>query len=129
MTAWVASPSLRLAVAAVGFFLVNTVPVAVVIALTEGSDARPGTGGALRAWLGIAQLTFPYFLSSAGVAAAVLTTAARVGWWVPALVLPIMLAFYWSYRKIFSLSSRFWSDTQRKGVQSQSVVDKQDVLA
>ena len=124
MTTWVTSPSLRLGVAAVGFFLVNTVPVAIVIALTEGPKPRPGSGGVARAWLGISQLTFPYFLASTGVAAAVLTTAARVGWFVPALVLPVMLVFYWSYRKIFSLSSRFWSDTQRRGVQAQTVDEK-----
>ncbi len=117
---WVASPSLRLGVAAAGFFLVNTVPVAIVIALTEGQGSSQGAFGN---WLEISQLTFPYFLASAGVAAAVLTTAARVGWLVPALVLPVMLAFYYSYRKL--VSAKLWADIPRKGAQSQTVDEKQ----
>jgi hypothetical protein len=119
MAGWVASPSLRLGVAAAGFFLVNTVPVAIVVALTEGQEPY----AVFRTWLGVSQLTFPYFLASAGVAAAVLTTAARVGWLVPALILPVMLAFYYSYRKL--VSSRLWADVPRKDVQSQGVGEKQ----
>lgn len=131
MSGWVASPSLRLGVAAAAFFLVNTVPVAIVIALTEGSaagspsqTAPESSRGFFATWLGITQLTFPYYLASAGVAAAVLTAAARVGWVVPASILPVMLAFYWSYRKIFSLASRMGSDGLRKGVQSQGAGEK-----
>lgn len=139
MSAWVASSSLRLGVAAAAFFVVNTVPVAIVIALTEGSassaqshpaSAASGSSsqrGFVATWLGITQLTFPYYLASAGVAAAVLTAAARVGWLVPALILPVMLAFYWSYRKIFSLAQRMGSDALRKGLQSQGVDEKAGV--
>lgn len=113
----VASPSLRLGVAALGFLLVNTVPVAMVIFLTEGRNV-------LRTWWEIFELTFPYFLASAGVAAAVLTLAAHTGWLVPALILPVMLAFYFSYRKL--ASSKLWTDMQRKGVQAQGVGEKKE---
>jgi hypothetical protein len=123
MAGWVASPSLRVGVAAAAFFLVNTVPVAIVIALTEGAAGSGSSGGFFSTWLGISQLTFPYFLASAGVAAAVLAAATHVGWLVPALVLPVMIAFYWSYRKIFS-PSRLGSDTLRKSVQSQGMGER-----
>jgi hypothetical protein len=124
MTGWVPAPPLRVALAAAAFFLVNTVPVAVVIVLTEGPSASGPPRSVFATWLGISQLTFPYFLASAGVAAAVLTAAARVGWVVPALILPVMLVFYYSYRKIFSLGSRLGSDALRKGAQSQGVGEK-----
>jgi hypothetical protein len=126
MAGWVASPSLRLGVAAAAFFLVNTVPVAIVISLTESQSDRAVSGRGIsrgfRAWLGITQLTFPYFLASAGVAAAVMTAASHVGWLVPAAILPVMLVFYYSYRKL--VSSRLAADALRKGVQPASVGDK-----
>jgi hypothetical protein len=124
MAGWIAAPSLRLGVAAAAFFLVNTVPVAIVISLTEGQTAPGSSRGVFATWLGLSQLTFPYFLASAGVAAAVLTAAVRVGWLAPALILPVMLVLYFSYRKIFSLASRFGSDVLRKGVQSQGIDER-----
>src|SRR5262249_48742747 len=92
----VASPSLRLAIAAAGFFLANTIPVAIVIYLTEGKSIA-------RTWLGMFQISFPYFLASAGVAGVVMTLAARVGWPVPLLVLPLMAGVFYSYRRYFAL--------------------------
>jgi len=131
LAGWISSPSLRLGVAATAFFLVNTVAVAIVISLTETttteSQGSPSSGffrGVFSAWLGLSQLTFPYFLASAGVAAAVLTAAANVGWLEPALILPVMLAFYYSYRKVFSLTSRLGSEALRKGTQSQGVGER-----
>ena len=85
-----------LAVAAAGFFVVNTMPVAIVIALTESKNA-------LRTWAGIFQLSFPYFVASAGIAGCVLTLSARIGWQVPVAVLPLMLAIFHSYRSYFSV--------------------------
>ena len=116
---WMASPSLRLAVAAAGFFLVNTVPVAIVIFLTEGRRV-------FATWLEISQLTFPYFLASAGVAAAVLTVIAHIGWLVPAMILPVMLAFYYSYRKIFSPTTTSGFESQGKRASPQGLAEKQD---
>ena len=59
--AHIGSRSLLLTAAAAGFFVVNTMPVAIVIALTESKNA-------LRTWVGIFQLSFPYFVASAGIA-------------------------------------------------------------
>ena len=62
----ISSPSLRLAVAAAGYALANTVPVAIVIGLTEAVSI-------LRTWLEMLQLSFPYLVASAGIAGLTLT--------------------------------------------------------
>lgn len=91
----VGSRSLLIAAAAAGYLLANTLPVAIVIALTEGKNA-------LRTWVSIFQLSFPYFLASAGVAGVVLTLTAQVGWQLPLAVLPLMLGVFYSYKRYFS---------------------------
>ena len=93
---YVASRPLRLAIASAAYFLVNTITVAIVLSLTENKNVA-------RAWLAMFQLSFPYFLASAGVAGVVLTLAARVGWQVPVLVLPLMAGVFYSYRRYFAL--------------------------
>jgi hypothetical protein len=106
------SPSLRLAIATAGFFLVNTVPVAIVIFLTEGKSVR-------RTWLELFQLSFPYFLASAGIAGVALTLASRVGWQVPVSILPLMWGVFYCYRRYFSSLSQILADALRKPTQSQ----------
>jgi len=96
---YVGSPSLRLALATAGFFLANSVPVAIIISLTE----RKSVWGT---WLGISQLSYPYFLASAGVAGGVLTLVSRVGWQVPLGILPLMIGVFYSYRRFFSPSAK-----------------------
>lgn len=98
LSASIASRALLLAVAAAGFFLVNTLPVAIVISLTEG-------GNALRTWTGILHLSFPYFVASAGIAGCVLTLNAQIGWQVPVAVLPVMLGIFYSYRRYFAIAA------------------------
>jgi hypothetical protein len=115
LAAAVPSSSLRLALAAAGFLLVNTVPVAIVMSLVEAKNT-------VRTWVGIFQLTFPYFLASAGVAAIALTLAQRLGWQVPVSILPLMLAVFYSYRRYFSSPSEAYADTLRKPAQSQQTM-------
>jgi hypothetical protein len=103
LAAWVASPSLRLAIATAAFFLVNTVPVAIVIFLTEHKSI-------FATWMGMFQLSFPYFLASAGVAGAVLTVASRVGWPVPVIILPLMAGVFYSYRRFCSAPPKLWAE-------------------
>ncbi|PYP92993.1 MAG: hypothetical protein DMG65_02145 [Candidatus Angelobacter sp. Gp1-AA117] len=98
LSASVGSRALLLAVAAAGFFLVNTLPVAIVISITEGTNA-------LRTWKGILQLSFPYFVASAGIAGCVLTLHAQIGWQVPVAVLPVMLGIFYSYRRYFAVAA------------------------
>ena len=91
----VSSPSLRLAIAAAGYALANTVPVAIVIGLTEAASI-------LRTWLEMLQLSFPYLVASAGIAGLTLTVTQEVGWQVPLTVLPIMAGIFLSYRRYFA---------------------------
>jgi len=100
---YVSSPSLRLGLATAGFFLANSVLVAIIIGLTERKSA-------FATWLGISQLSYPYFLASAGVAAGVLTLVSRVGWQVPLGILPLMLGVFYSYRRFFSQSAKALAD-------------------
>jgi hypothetical protein len=93
----VSAPSLRLAVAAGVFFLVNSLPVAIVISLAEASTA-------LRTWLAIFHLSFPYFVASAGIAGLVLTLSTHIGWQVPVAVMPLMMGIFNSYRRLLGLA-------------------------
>ncbi len=115
IAAHVPSTSLRLAIAAAGFFLVNTVPVAIVLFLAEGKNLLP-------TWVGIFQLTFPYFLASAGVAGLVLTLTARVGWLVPVSILPLMLAVFYSYRRYFSSLPQTAAGAARKPAEAEQAM-------
>jgi hypothetical protein len=94
----VSSPSLRVAVAAAAYALVNTVPVATVIGLTEGASI-------LRTWWEMLQLSFPYLVASAGIAGATLTLTQGIGWQVPLAVLPIMVGIFQSYRRYFAATA------------------------
>jgi len=99
-SAAVASPSLRMGLATGGFFLGNTIPVAIVISLTEKASTW-------RTWGGMFQLSFPYYVASAGIAAAALTAKGQVGWESCLLVLLLMLGVLHSYRRYFPGTPRF----------------------
>jgi len=88
------SDSLLLVLAAATFFLVQTIPVATIISLTEG-------GNPLRIWSSIVHLSFPYYVLSAGVASIVTTASQHWGWQIPLLILPVMYGVYRSYRLYF----------------------------
>lgn len=90
----IASHALLLAVSSVAFLIVNTAPVAMIIALTEGRNA-------LKTWGNIFQLSFPYFVLSAAIAGLVLEVS-KLGWQIPLLVLPIMFGVFHSYRHYFA---------------------------
>jgi hypothetical protein len=95
LAGYVSSASLRLGIATLGFFLANTVLVAIVISLTERCDPW-------RPWRSMVQLSFPYYVASAGIAGVALTLAMRVGWQVPVVILPVMLGIFYSYQRYFS---------------------------
>jgi len=94
----VSSAHLRLAIAAAGYSLVNTVPIAIVIGLTE-------TVSALRTWIEMLQLSFPYLVASAGVAGLALTITPEIAWQVPLAMLPVMAGIFQSYRRYFAASA------------------------
>ena len=114
VNASVASPSLRLAIATAGFVLVNTIPVALVIFLTEGKSV-------ISTWLGIFQISFPYFLASAGIAGVVLTLASRVGWPVPVVILPLMAGVFYSYRRFCPTTPKVWEEVPLEKMEPEGV--------
>jgi hypothetical protein len=91
---WVSAPLLMVATTAT-FFLVQTLPVSVIVALTDGGAVR-------RIWTNIAQMSFPYYVVSAGVTSMVNTVGQHIGWVAALLVLPLMYAIYRSYRLYFA---------------------------
>ena len=78
------------------FFVVQTVPVAGIIALTEG-------GGLAKLWCKIAHLSFPFYVLSAGIASmAIGTKQSQLSWQLPLIGLPVLYAIYRSYESYFS---------------------------
>ena len=94
----VPAPALRLALAAAGYFLANTILMAVVISLSESVSV-------LRTWGEMFQLAFVYLVASAGVAGLSLLAGQETAWQVPLALLPIMLGIYQSYRRYFAASA------------------------
>lgn len=86
--------SLLIALAGAAFLVADTLPIAGVISLTE--NLKLG-----RVWREMLELTFSYFVLSAGIAAIAATATAYVGWRTPLLVLPVMIGTYVSYRRYF----------------------------
>lgn len=82
-----------LTASACAYFLANTVPVAMIITLTEG-------GNVFKTWLAICQWTFPYYVASAGLGTIFITAVEYVGWHVPLMLLPVMALIYGSYKAI-----------------------------
>jgi hypothetical protein len=86
---WVSFQLLIAATSAV-FFLGQTVPVSIIIALTDGGTLR-------RTWTSVAQLSFPYFVASAGVTSMVSSGGHPAGWLAAMSLLPVMYGIYRSY--------------------------------
>jgi hypothetical protein len=94
----VAPPALRLALAAAGYFLVNTIAVALVISLTEKANVAV-------VWKEMFQLSFVYLVASAGMAGLALTMGQEMGWQVPLALLPVMVGVFYSYRRYFATAT------------------------
>jgi hypothetical protein len=119
LAAYVSSAPLRLAIATAGFFMVNTVAVAIVIFLTEKKRVAA-------TWLEMLRLSYPYFLASAGVAGGVLTLVVRMGWQEPAVILVLMLGVFYSYQRFFSpLLTQAQLPLGRVGPQAEQLKEKQ----
>ncbi|MFY9740710.1 MAG: hypothetical protein WA252_06835 [Candidatus Sulfotelmatobacter sp.] len=90
---WPSEP-LMLALTTAAFFFGQTAPVATVINLAEGAPLR-------RTWLNIAQMSFPYFVLSAGVTSMMSVVSHRFGWQAALVVFPVMYGVHHSYRMYF----------------------------
>jgi hypothetical protein len=94
MQAVAPNSGLGLALGAAAYLLVNTIPVASIITLTEG-------GNVFGIWRRIVQLTFPYFVLAAGVAGLAKLAAHAFAWYVPLLILPLMFFVQRSFTVYF----------------------------
>jgi len=92
-TAWASEP-LMIASATTTFFLGQTAPVAGIIKLTEGAAVR-------RIWMSLAQLSFPYYVVSAGMTSMVNAASHHAGWQVALAVFPVMYGIHRSYKLYF----------------------------
>jgi hypothetical protein len=99
------SSTLGLALATVTLFLGQTAPVAGIVALSEAKSAR-------HVWLSLAQLSFPYYVVSAGVTSMVHAMTSHLGWGLALAVFPVMYVIHRSYRLYFSAMA----ETLRPGV-------------
>ncbi len=91
--AWAFEP-LMLASATAAFFLGQTGLVAGILKLAEGAAMR-------RIWWSIAQLSFPYYVASAGLTSMVNVVSRHIGWQLALAALPVMYGIYRSYRVYF----------------------------
>jgi hypothetical protein len=91
--AWASEP-LMLASATAAFFLGQTAPVAGIIKLAEGAAMR-------RVWLNIVQLSFPYYVVSAGMTSMTNLVSHHLGWQAALVVFPVMYGIHRSYRLYF----------------------------
>ncbi len=80
-------------VAALVFFFANTLPISVVIALTEGKSSR-------KVWSECYFWSFPYYLVGAAAVGLVGIVNRAAGWETSLLVLPLIYWVYRSYRLV-----------------------------
>lgn len=92
-SAWASEP-LMLASATAAFLVGQTAPVAGIIKLAEGTAMR-------RVWLSIVQLSFPYYVLSAGMTSMMNTVSHRLGWQAALVVFAVMYGIHRSYRLYF----------------------------
>jgi hypothetical protein len=86
--------TLGLTLATATLFLGQTAPVAVIVAVSEGKAAG-------QIWLTLAQLSFPYYVVSAGITTMVQSVGSHMGWGLALAVFPVMYAIHRSYRLYF----------------------------
>ena len=100
-----------LMVAALVFFLANTLPISVVISLTEGKSSR-------KVWSECYFWSFPYYLVGAAAVGLVGIVNRRAGWQTSLLVLPLI---YWVYRSYRLYLGRLEAEKERVEVEKRHV--------
>jgi diguanylate cyclase (GGDEF)-like protein/putative nucleotidyltransferase with HDIG domain len=100
-----------LMVAALVFFFANTLPISVVIALTEGKSSR-------KVWSECYFWSFPYYLVGAAAVGLVGIINRTAGWQTSLLVLPLI---YWVYRSYRLYLGRLEAEKERVEVEKRHV--------
>jgi diguanylate cyclase (GGDEF)-like protein/putative nucleotidyltransferase with HDIG domain len=105
------SVPLLLVVAACAYFTSNTVPVAVVIALSEERSLH-------KIWTETFFWSFPYYLAGAAVVGLINLATRFIGWQSALLVLPVM---YWLYRSYHLYLGRLEEEKKRVEIEKLQV--------
>ncbi len=100
-----------LMVAALVFFFANTMPISVVIALTEGKSTR-------KVWSECYFWSFPYYLVGAAAVGLVGIINRQAGWQTSLLVLPLI---YWVYRSYRMYLGRLEAEKERVEIEKRHV--------
>ena len=100
-----------LMVSALVFFFANTMPISLVIALTEGKSSR-------RVWAECYFWSFPYYLVGAAAVGLVGIINRTAGWQTSLLVLPLI---YWVYRSYRLYLGRLEAEKERVEVEKRHV--------
>jgi diguanylate cyclase (GGDEF)-like protein/putative nucleotidyltransferase with HDIG domain len=100
-----------LMVAALVFFFANTLPISVVIAMTEGKSSR-------KVWSECYFWSFPYYLVGAAAVGLVGIVNRSAGWETSLLVLPLI---YWVYRSYRLYLGRLEAEKERVEVEKRHV--------
>src|SRR5438046_4664804 len=102
---------LLLMAAALVFFLANTLPISIVIALTEGKSSR-------KVWSECYFWSFPYYLVGAAAVGLVGIVNRQAGWETSLLVLPLI---YWVYRSYRLYLGRLEAEKERVEIEKRHV--------
>src|SRR6202041_3123577 len=100
-----------LMLAALVFFLANTLPIAIVISLTEGKSSR-------KVWSECYFWSFPYYLIGAAAVGLLGIINRQAGWETSLLVLPVI---YWVYRSYRLYLGRLEAEKERVEVEKRHV--------
>jgi len=84
-----------LTAATAAYFLANTMPVAIIVGLTEKKNAAS-------IWGNVFLWTFPYYLLGAGLASIMSAMTRFAGWQTPLILLPVAFSLYCSYKRYFA---------------------------
>jgi diguanylate cyclase (GGDEF)-like protein/putative nucleotidyltransferase with HDIG domain len=105
------SKPILLMVAALVFFFANTLPISIVIALTEGKSSR-------KVWSECYFWSFPYYLVGAAAVGLVGIVNRSAGWETSLLILPLI---YWVYRSYRLYLGRLEAEKERVEVEKRHV--------
>jgi diguanylate cyclase (GGDEF)-like protein/putative nucleotidyltransferase with HDIG domain len=110
-TRFASNKPIFLMVAALVFFFANTLPISVVIALTEAKSSR-------KVWSECYFWSFPYYLVGAAAVGLVGIVNRAAGWQTSLLVLPLI---YWVYRSYRLYLGRLEAEKERVEVEKRHV--------
>jgi hypothetical protein len=102
---WASGP-LMLTLATAVFFFGQTLPVAGIIKLAEGTFLHT-------VWFSIIHLSLPYYVLSAGVTSMMMQASHRFGWQAPLSVFLVMYGIYRSYNVCFGMAQEISANVPR----------------